>query len=303
MVEQKYLRLLPLLLAANFCTVAQVAESTPVGITDTENISADADLIVAAVTTKVVSRGAPAYPGGRADNAIQLRVEKTLKNTSATPSPGELTFYSRQASDVSGAKRRNFRGIFFLKRDKTGNLLPMDEQHLAVPLSPDSDCSMAPSQPVVDVIACEMAKVLNTPAEKFNTEKQPVGRGEDAYKVFFVIDQASWFYDNAVDALAHLPARYAVPYLVKVSKSENQRSRLRAVQALARLRNFEQLSSVESILMAPPKPLYHEVGLLSYYMNIEDAKYASILKRLTKSKDHRIRKVAQESLNDLSKAP
>lgn len=276
--------------------VAQTAMAMPVGVTQTSELCRTADVIVAARCDHTVSKMRPSFLGGKADDTVYLKVERTLKNNTGKSLSPNLNFWSGRSSDVSASKSSDFRGIYFLRRDKHSNFIPVDEQHIAVPLSPLSDCSFASGAAPMAIVADELARTIGTPAEKFNTVKQSIGQAEDSNHVKVDLDQASTVYKLAVDAISNLPPRYAVPALSKVLASNNQRCRISALNALVQLKEFDSLAALEPILMNPSKSLYHDVGLLSYHMNTDDPKYKPIMMRLAGSKDKRIRDAARENL-------
>lgn len=276
--------------------VAQAAMAMPVGVTQTSEICRTADVIVAARCDHTVSKMRPSFLGGKADDTVYLKVERTLKNNTGKSLSPNLNFWSGRCSDVSASKSADFRGIYFLRSGKNSNLFPVDEQHIAVPLSPLSDCSFASGAAPVAIVADELARTIGTPAEKFNTVKQSIGQAEDSNHVKVDLDQASTVYKLAVDAISNLPPRYAVPPLLKVLASNNQRCRISALNALVQLKEFDSLAALEPILMNPSKSLYHDVGLLSSHMNTDDPKYKPIMMRLAGSKDKRIRDAARENL-------
>jgi len=276
--------------------VAQTAMAMPVGVTQTSELCRTADVIVAARCEHTVSKMRPSFLGGKADDTVYLKVERTLKNNTGKSLSANLNFWSGRCSDVSASKAGDFRGIYFLRRDKNSNLIPVDEQHIAVPLSPLSDCSFASGAAPMAIVADELATTIGTPAEKFNTVTQSIGQAEDSNHVKVDLDQASTVYKLAVDAISNLPPRYAVPPLLKVLASKNERCRITALNALVQLKEFDKLAALEPILMNPAKSLYHDVGLLSYHMNTDDPKYKPIMMRLSQSKDKRIRDAARENL-------
>jgi len=275
---------------------AQSLFAMPVGVTQTELMCQTADVIVAARCARTVAKRPPSFLGGPADDTVFLIVEKILKNTAGVAVQSKLEFWSGQAADISASKSRDYRGIYFLKRAKGSRLVPVDERHIAVPLSPLSDCSFASGAAPMAVVAGELAKTIGTPAEKFNKSKQPIGQAEDSYRVKTELDQASVIYDQAVDAVSNLPEKYATPPLLKVLSSSDQRCRIRALNALVRLKAFDKLAALEGLLLNPPKSLYYEVGLLSHQIITDDPKYKPIMMRLSQSKDKRIRNAAKENL-------
>lgn len=281
--------------------VAQTAFAMPVGVTQTSELCRTADVIVAASCDHTVSKMRASFSGGKADDTVYLIVERILKNNTGRPLSNNLNFWSGRCADVSASKSVNFRGIYFLRCDKSSNMFPVDEQHIAVPLSPLSDCRFASGAPPMAIVADELAKAIGTPAEKFNTVKQSIGQAEDSYHVKTDLDQASNVYSLAIDAISNLPPRYAVPPLLTVLASNNQRCRISALNALVQLKEFDKLAALESILMNPPKSLYHDVGLLSNHMNTDDPKFKPIMMRLSQSKDKRISGAAKENLKFMAK--
>lgn len=276
--------------------VSQTAMAMPVGVTQTSELCRTADVIVAARCDHTVSKMRPSFLGGKADDTVYLKVERTIKNNTGKALSPNLNFWSGQCSDVSASKAGNFRGIYFLRRDKEANLFPVDEHHIAVPLSPLSDCSFASGAAPMAIVADELARTIGTEAQKFNTVTQSIGQAEDSNHVKVDLDQASNVYTLAIDAISQLPPRYAVPPLLKVLASKNERCRISALNALVQLKDFDKLAVLEPILMNPPKSLYHDVGLLSYHMNTDDPKYKPIMMRLSQSKDKRIRDAARENI-------
>lgn len=276
--------------------IVQTAFAIPVGVTQTSELCQTADVIVAARCDHTVSKMRASHWGGKADDTVYLTVERTLKNNTGKALSTKLNFWSGQCADISASKSVDFRGIYFLRRDKNSKLFPVDEQHIALPLSPLSECNFASGAPPMAVVADELAKTIGTPAEKFNTLKQSIGQSEDSYHVKTDLDQASTVYTLAIDAISNLPPRYAVPSLLKVFASNNQRCRISALNALLQLKEFDKLTALEPILMNPPKSIYDDVGLMSYHMNTDDPKYKPIMMRLAGSKDKRISNAARENL-------
>lgn len=284
--------------------------ATPLGVSQTKEMCDSADLIFAGRTEKfVIGPGPAATFGGKGNSTYVVKLEKIIKNSTGVPFSNVVTINSRQAKNVSLAAFEGNRAMFFAKSEKPLKnakdqksviLIPADERHISLPLSPASDCPVVAGKPPVDIVAVELVKVLETPAAKLNTIKLPLnqsfGKYRDNYNYSGTLDQAAVEYDHAADALRSIPVKVAVPLLVKAVHNNDMRCQLRAVHALALLKNFEYVSAVEKVLMDPPKTVYFDVAQLANHLNIEDRKYVPLLQRLAKSKDPRVKKAAKDSL-------
>ena len=184
-------------------------------------------------------------------------------------------------------------------------LVPVDEQHIGVPFSPASDCPLPAGKTPSEIVTTELVKVIDTPAAKLNTVKLPPGQAFGTYRDMYneqgTFDQATVVYGNAADALRSLPAKDAVPLLVKVAQSKDARCQLRAVHALTLLKNFDSVPVIEKILMDPPKAYAFDVAQIANHLMVEDKKYEPLMQRLSKSKSPWVRKAARDNLENLKK--
>lgn len=299
-------------------TVPQPAAAMPVGVTQTKNMCDRAELIFAGKTEKLIMAPGPApTPGGSRNATVIVRVIRTIKNTTGSPIAETVKITSRQASDHSLTTNEGERGIFFVRREgkpkdsksakdtKELVLVPVDEQHIGVPFSPTSDCPLPAGKTPLEIVTTELVKVIDTPAAKLNTVKLPPGQAFGTYRDMYneqgTFDQATVVYGNAADALRSLPTKDAVPLLVKVTQSKDIRCQLRAVHALALLKNFDSVPVIEKILMDPPKAYAFDVAQIANHLMVEDKKYEPLMRRLSKSKSPWVRKAARDNLENLKK--
>jgi hypothetical protein len=187
-------------------------------------------------------------------------------------------------------------GMFFLKGGNHGIYSNVDPYYPALTASPNAAPNVSAS--ALEKVAAELVAVLTEAPETFTNPPDGIIR----LPAGTPIEQAQWVYFDAANALATIPYGISKPYLDAAVQSGGALTKMWAVACKLQMGDSSNLNSIADALINPRPDWAITIGRVSYAMkkgNTRSPMLISVLSKLLKSSDVRIRTAAAYNLRDI----